>query len=263
MSYNADKNFPQVDRVFAPPLYTEPTLAVIDENLGGNPNTVANAITSEQVGVERWQFKDALNARAQVVETAEEQFDTAFRGEVRQVRNALQRFYDLEDMQKQGQRDWAGKAAVKEKIAQWVERQRRFREAKAQHPEGKGNHPELYTHDRRGQHFAGPGSDVERPHRYDLELFQLGNYNPVDFTEDIGREKPEPVKEEIDFQALEGFRDGGDFLGCPICTYQKEYNSDSNNDRNRAATSVKTHMRMTRSDPDDHKEALLHIKGQT
>ena len=91
MSYNADKNYPAVDRVFAPPLYTGEVLAVIKEHLGENPNTVINALTPEEMGVERWHFRDSINRDGQMVESAEQQFDMAVRNTAETVRLMLSR----------------------------------------------------------------------------------------------------------------------------------------------------------------------------
>lgn len=265
MSYNAEDNYPAVDRVFAPCLYSEPTLTFIREHLGENPTVALNELTPEVLGIQRHQFRDVHGKNNKVIDDAESQYHAAFLSERKVIEQALRRFYDLDDLQEHDASKWVGVESVAQGIDRWIKRQEAYRKNKKSHPQGKGHHPELYLYDQRGRRYSqGPGSDAGRPRRYDIALFDVGVADMSDFTKDLDENSGATVVEAHDpekVDAPDSLREGEDFLGCPVCSYQVQYDPESRDSYNRGVFRVKAHMRAVRKDVDDHQEALLRVES--
>lgn len=161
MSTLADDTFPDVEDVFDSAMYNAEELVCIEAHLGESP------------GVAR----------------AADDFVTA-PDSVPCVTNALARFKNLDDMAKSGQvEEWVGFDGIRDHIAYWQERQRRYFKQKHEDPEGKGFHPEMYTFDDYGKaNYGGPGSDQGRV-RHPLFLVPVAQRSRADFTKDIGKEQ--------------------------------------------------------------------------
>ena len=102
--------------------------------------------------------------------------------------------------------------------------------------------------------------------KYDVELFQVGKFDASDFTKDLGAQTVDATKEidpRDDENVPSSFREGDDYVGCPVCTFQRQYDPESRTEYNRAAQSVKTHMNNIKKNVDEHREALLKIKSMT
>lgn len=254
MSYNADKNFPEVDRVFAPSFYTPEQLEVIRANIGKNPLSALANVTPEDFDIHRHQFKDVYGKNNRVVDDAESQYQAAFQSARRDVELALRRFYDLSDMAESGIRQWCGKEHILEGIAKWEQRQALYFESKKSN-RGIGHHPEMYEY-RDGQpKFAGRGSDAHRPRRNDVVLFNEGASNFADFTQKLNQ-TPQPPEEDIP----SSFRMTEDTVGCPICTYEQQFDPESDRDFHDKERAVMTHMRMVKNNEEAHKRSLELIQ---
>lgn len=269
MSYNAEDNYPAVDRVFAPCLYSEPTLTFIREHLGENPTVALNELTPERLEIHRHQFRDVHGKNNKVIDDAESQYHAAFLSQRKVIEQALRRFYDLGDLQEHGASQWVGVDSVAQGIDRWFKRQEAFRKNKQANPKGQGHHPELYLYDQRGRRYwQGPGSDAGRPRRYDISLFDVNVADDSDFTKDLDEdsgatvvEAHEPEKVDAPDIAASGLREGEDYVGCPECSFQVQYDPESRDSYNRGVFRVKAHMRAVRKDVDDHQEALLRVES--
>lgn len=252
MSYNADENFPQVDRVFAACMYPAAQRRLIYDNVGKNPATVMQTVTPEDLDIHRHTFRDVLGKDNKVVDDAEAQYQQAFANAKYEVECALRRFYDLDDMAENGVQQWVGTEAVRKAIETWEEREQRREEVKRQNPRGFAHHPEMFEYRGERRLYQGKGSDVGRPRRYDLELFETGTYDPSDFTAGLGDEKPADAE-------VYDFRRGPDWVGCPVCSYQKKFDPGSTASLHRAESAVRMHMQNVGDQKEEHQEALRRL----
>lgn len=267
MSYNAEDNFPEVDRVFSPNLYDDETLAFILDHLGENPMKAMQDFDPSALGIERWQFRDVHGKDHQVVDSAEDQYQVAVRNKQHEIERALRRFHDLDELQDNEIQTWIGADDVAAGIKRWQKYRELYTKTKRSDPRGVGHHPSMSTYDSRNrEYWAGPGSDVGRVRKYDIELYSAGVSSRGDFTKEIEDGPSQPGREvdpRTDDSVPENLRFGEDYVGCPICTYQKQYDPDSRTEHNDAINAVKMHMLHIKKNVDEHREALLKIKAVT
>lgn len=258
MSYNAEDSFPQVDQFFAPCLYNAGELAAITKCIGEHPASAREMLADETFGIERHGFRDVHGKNMQVVESAEDQYQAAVYAARERVLIAITRFQELDDQQEHGQQKWIGRAAVKVAVDQWEERQRRYLDAKRRNG-GRGHHPELTVVEHGRRKYQGNGSDVGRPRKFDLRLFDEGYFEQEDFTADLagGNGKPStPLVADAPAVPVELIV-GDDYFQCPLDNHRESFKPESDNSINLAKARMRKYMQ-DRNEP-DYDEAVRAI----
>jgi hypothetical protein len=170
----------------------------------------------------------------------------------RTVLEWVERFYELDELQKVGKASWKGRGVVKEAIQVYLAQRAKWeRESQLGAPE----YPSLYAFDSRGKaHFQAPGSDSDRIRTYfDAE----GNRIPfaVNLVTDGNQGwVPEWVSkgEKVTDSVIEDSEKA--IFTCSICNKTETFRPESRSSRAAARARMSKHLRNAEVEKERHSE---------
>lgn len=170
----------------------------------------------------------------------------------------IERFYELEELQKVGKATWKGVEAVKEAIQTYLDQREQW---KKEAEYGAPKFPSLYSFDSRGNaHLSAPGSDSQRVKTY---FDDQGNRIPfaVNLVENVGTGKWKPswlrnANSEPTPDSLIKEIPGKNCYECPVkaCGHTETFKPDSRSSQASARARMSKHMRRATLEPEVHLE---------
>jgi hypothetical protein len=176
------------------------------------------------------------------------------------MRQWIERFYELSELEKAGKGEWKGIQTVKDAIKLYLEQREMW---KKEEQYGAPKFPSLYAFDSRGNaHLSAPGSDSGRVKSY---FDKYGNRVPfaVNIVEDAqtGKWKPSWVRKakeavtEIPQEIIKE-PEGENCVKCgvPGCGHTETFKPESRSSYNAARARLSKHMRKAQFEPEVHLE---------
>jgi hypothetical protein len=171
----------------------------------------------------------------------------------RTVMDWIERFYELDELQRAGRGSWKGPLAVKTAIQTYLDQREKWaREEKL----GAPPFPSLYAFDSRGKaHFQGPGSDSGRVRTYfDAEgkripfAINLVTEGTQGWTPDWINKKEVPAVDAVIEDPDKAI------FTCSICSKTETFRTDSRASRAAARARMSKHLRNAEKEKERHLE---------
>jgi hypothetical protein len=168
----------------------------------------------------------------------------------------LERFYELEELEKNRQVPWAGVEAIKAAINVYLKERAKWAQDEKY---GAPKHPSMYAFDARGNgHLGAPGSDSSRVKTYfDAEGKRLPFALNIVDSSNTGTWKPSWVKPQTKasiMQLREVAEENCWKCGVPGCGHTETYKPDSRASRAAARARMSKHLRNSVNETEAHLE---------
>lgn len=177
------------------------------------------------------------------------------------VRPAIDRIYELIELEKHRGQEWVGIDRIKVAIQTYLDQQARWAADKRRFPRAP-RFPSMHSFDGKNRpHRGGPGADSGQVRTY---FDKSGNRIPfaVNLTanSETGGWVPEWTKAAVNTKSLDHDVDSHRYE-CPVCKHTESYKADSSASEKAALSRMSKHLRNDTTEVELHRELYTNVFG--